>query len=66
MAPCATDQFITVNEAAKILGLSAASVRLWENSGKLPAVRTTTGIRLFSLVEVQRVAAARGTTSVRD
>lgn len=39
----------TVSETAKMLGVSAATLRYYENEGLLPSVeRTTGGIRLFT------------------
>jgi DNA-binding transcriptional MerR regulator len=52
-------QFLTSSEAARILGLTPASVRAIERAGKLPALKTVTGVRLFELEEVERLAEAR-------
>jgi excisionase family DNA binding protein len=49
---------ILSSEAARILGISAQSVRAWENAGRLRATKTAGGVRLFSRVEVERLRAS--------
>ncbi|MBI2817808.1 MAG: helix-turn-helix domain-containing protein [Acidobacteria bacterium] len=46
--------FLTTSEAAKILRLTPASVRALERSGKMKALRTPSGVRIFRLEDVQR------------
>ena len=48
-----------VGGAARELGCSGDLVRYYERIGRLPAVRTTGGIRLFERGDVMRLAAAR-------
>lgn len=55
----APDDLMTVADAAGILGLSVDMVRLLEKSGRLPALRTTGGIRLFRRADVERLAEER-------
>jgi excisionase family DNA binding protein len=55
----APDDLMTVADAAEILGLSVDMVRLLERSGRLPALRTTRGIRLFRRADVDRLAEER-------
>ncbi len=50
---------LTTLEAAKILGVSVDTIRLWERIGKLPAERTSGGIRLFTREAVEKLAADR-------
>ena len=51
--------FLTTTDAARIAGVAANTIRLWERLGKIPAQRTASGVRLFRLEDVQRVAAQR-------
>jgi excisionase family DNA binding protein len=50
------DEFITVNEAAQILRVSATTVRNWAADGRLEEQRTVGGHRRFRASEVQRLA----------
>ena len=43
-------------DVARILGKSPETVRFYERNGKLPAVRTVGGRRLFRKVDVLRFA----------
>jgi len=52
-----SDPFLMTNDAAKILKKSADRVRDLESSGKLPALRTLSGQRLFRREDVERLAA---------
>ncbi len=55
---------MTTGEAARVLGLSPDMVRWIERVGRLPAQRTTNGVRLFRRDDVERLAAERaGATS---
>lgn len=45
-------QLLTVLDAAKLLDRSAESVRAYEKAGKLRAVRTKSGVRLFRTDDV--------------
>jgi excisionase family DNA binding protein len=49
---------ILSSEAARILGISAQSVRAWENAGRLRATKTAGGVRLFSRSEVEQLRAS--------
>jgi len=51
--------FLSVSEAARVLGMSADWVRLQEKGGKLKAIKSAGGIRLFALEDVQKLAAER-------
>ncbi|MBU1018907.1 MAG: helix-turn-helix domain-containing protein [Patescibacteria group bacterium] len=47
------DQLITIKEAAKILGVSIMTLRRWDESGKLPAIRIgETGHRRYKESEI--------------
>lgn len=47
---------LMASEAARILNRSAEGVRYYERTGKLPAVRTADGTRLFLRSDVERFA----------
>ncbi len=50
---------LTTQDVARLAAVATVTVRLWERTGKLPAIRTLGGMRLFSRVDVDRVIAAR-------
>lgn len=62
MAP---EQLLTTSAVARILNIAPDTVRLWERQGKLVAVRTTSGMRLFERVEVDRAARLRNKSIAR-
>jgi excisionase family DNA binding protein len=43
-------------EVARFLGKSSETVRLYERRGKLPAMRTAGGVRLFNRADVLQLA----------
>jgi DNA-binding transcriptional MerR regulator len=45
---------------ARICGVTPATVRFWERTGRLRAVRTENGVRLFSREDVELLARERG------
>lgn len=47
--------FATTGEVGKILNLSADGVRYLERTGRLHAIRTISGVRLFDPVDVERL-----------
>jgi excisionase family DNA binding protein len=51
---------LMTSEAARILHVSADTVRLFERSGLLPATKTNSGLRLFDRKDVERLAVERG------
>ena len=53
------DDLMTTGEAARLLRLSPDMVRWLEREGRLPAQRTTNGVRLFRRCEVERLATER-------
>jgi excisionase family DNA binding protein len=55
----AAPQFLTTADVARALGVVPDTVRLWERAGKLPALRTASGVRLFAHADVQRLADKR-------
>jgi excisionase family DNA binding protein len=46
---------ILTSEAARLLGISAQSVRQWERTGRLRAAKTAGGVRLFSRSDVEQM-----------
>ena len=56
------ETLLTTFDAAKILEVSPATVRLWHRLGKLPATRTQSGMRLFMRRDVELLAAQRQAT----
>jgi excisionase family DNA binding protein len=54
--------YLLTAEAARRLGVSSATVHLWERLGRLPAVRTGGGVRLFNRRDVERLARKRAKT----
>jgi DNA-binding transcriptional MerR regulator len=55
-----TADLLTTQEVAREEGtVCAATVRQWEKTGKLPAIRTASGMRLFRRADVNRLLAAR-------
>lgn len=53
------NDFLIASEAAVILNCTAANVRAIERTGKLHAIRTATGVRLFRRKDVERLVAER-------
>jgi len=57
------NDLLTPSDAARVLGLSPDSVRVLSDSGRLPAMRTVSGRRLFRRGDVDRLAAERASHS---
>lgn len=53
------NDLMTPSDAARILGLSADSVRVLGDTGRLPSLRTVSGRRLFKRGDVEHLAAER-------
>jgi DNA-binding transcriptional MerR regulator len=49
-------EFLSTNDVAKILKKSQDPIRHYERTGKLNAIRTQGGIRLFSREQVEHLA----------
>jgi DNA-binding transcriptional MerR regulator len=54
-----TADLILSSEAARICGVSLATVHHWERTGRLSALKTARGVRLFDRAEVVRFAQER-------
>jgi DNA (cytosine-5)-methyltransferase 1 len=50
-----SDTFLTVQDAAKTLGVSSDTIRRWEKKGLIKALRSGNNYRLFKLEELQRI-----------
>jgi DNA-binding transcriptional MerR regulator len=50
-----SSDLLTPQDVARLSGVSAASVRNWERTGKLLATRTASGMRLFMRADVDRL-----------
>jgi len=50
------NDFLTTSDTARILNRAAATVLYYERTGRLKAVRTQNGIRLFERADVERLA----------
>lgn len=48
------EELLTVNDVAKIAGVTPAAVRVWANLGRLHTQRTLSGTRLFRRADVTR------------
>lgn len=48
-------RLLKIGETARLLSISTSTVREWERTGRLKAVRTSTGRRLFRLEDVERL-----------
>ena len=53
LMPNGPDDLIRVGEAAAMLGVTAETVRNWTTAGKLPALRTPGGQRLYRRGDVE-------------
>jgi hypothetical protein len=52
-------EFLLTNDVARFLKTSAESVRKWERLGRLRALRTEQGVRIFHREDVERFARER-------
>lgn len=53
------EELMTPHDASKIANVSAATIRLWADQGKLATIRTAGGMRLFKRGEVEAVVRKR-------
>lgn len=60
MKPRVRDRLLTTGSVARRLNISPDMVRHLERRGELPALKTTSGQRLFQLKDVEKLARARG------
>jgi excisionase family DNA binding protein len=57
------NDLLTPSDAARVLGLSPDSVRVLSDNGRLAALRTVSGRRLFRRGDVDKLAAERARQS---
>lgn len=50
---------VLTTEAARICEVAPETIRQWERLGKLPALKTERGVRLFDRQDVERLARDR-------
>ncbi len=50
-----TFDFLTIGDASRFLERSPDTLRVWDRIGKLPAMRTPSGIRIWLRADVQRM-----------
>ncbi len=63
LIPGSEDDLLSPSVAARELGVAAVTVRLWETQGKIPAIKSTDGRRLFrrsDIDDLKRKRANRG------
>jgi DNA-binding transcriptional MerR regulator len=60
----ADDSLLFTSDVARILGVSEATVRLWHGLGKLTAITTHRGVRVFQRETVEQLARARHQATV--
>ena len=53
------DDLLSPQDVAKLAGVSSAAVRVWADLGRLPVIRTVSGIRLFRRDDVDHWLATR-------
>ena len=51
---------LLTSEVARLCSVSSETVRYWEKTGRLPAINTAAGGRLFARDAVERLARERG------
>jgi DNA-binding transcriptional MerR regulator len=52
---------VFATEAARIIDVSVETIRTWEKTGKLPALKTARGVRVFDRRDCVRLARERET-----
>jgi excisionase family DNA binding protein len=57
--PVLDEQYQTTSTAARVLGVSEATVRRMAERGDLPSIRTSSGLRLFRSESLTRAREAR-------
>jgi predicted site-specific integrase-resolvase len=54
-----TLDLILTAEAARIAHVASETIRLWERQGRLSAIKSSRGVRLFDRADVERLARER-------
>jgi len=53
-------QMLSISQAAKMLGVHPQRLRVWEKQGLIKPVRLPSGVRRYSLAEIERILRAGG------
>jgi excisionase family DNA binding protein len=53
------DELLATSVAARLANVSANTIRIWADLGRLPAIRTSCGQRLFRRADVIAIVAQR-------
>lgn len=53
------DDLLLPSAAARVLGYSTSMIRVWTDTGRLPAMRLTGGVRIIRRGDLEAFAAAR-------
>ncbi len=59
MAKTSPNDLLNTTDAAQVLGLSSDHMRRLSNEGRIPAMRTVAGHRLFKRSDLEELAAER-------
>jgi len=57
--------YLTTATAARALGIAEQTVRLWVRRGDLPAIRLSSGLRIYRRADVDRLRVARAAAKVQ-
>jgi MerR family transcriptional regulator, copper efflux regulator len=50
------DEFVTISEASKLLGVCHNTIRSWDRAGKIPVYRSPlSGYRLFKRTDLEEI-----------
>ena len=60
------NEFLSTSDAARLLNRASDTVRYYERTGKLEAIRTHGGMRLFRLEDVEKFAAEQKAKLARN
>jgi len=53
------DDLLLPSAAARVIGYSTSMIRVWTDTGRLPAMRLTGGVRIIRRGDLEAFAAAR-------
>jgi excisionase family DNA binding protein len=59
-------KYLQTYEVAKRVGYSSETIRLWERQGRIPAIKTSRGMRLFLEEDVARLEAELRRKAARE
>ena len=58
-------KLFTTSEVGRVFGVTSDAVRLWERLGRIKAIRTSSGQRVFLAREVERFKIVRAQRKVK-